>query len=115
MMINIYMFYKNRTNYIKLVYMGEFWRNIKPTKNRKTFKKKYGSRCFLLPKQLKYPICHKKTGKINCKGLLAAHNRAALSIRRKLKPKAYNYKKLTMKARKLGKKYRCQWVKNKYK
>ena len=29
--------------------------------------------------------------KLNCKGLLAAHNRAALSIRRNLKPKEYSY------------------------
>ena len=55
----------------------------------KTYKKKYGSRCFLLPSQLKYPVCDKKTGKMNCKGLLAAHYRASLSIRRKLKPKTY--------------------------
>lgn len=95
--------------------MVVFWRNIKPHKNRKTFKKKYGSKCFLLPKQLKYPICHKRTGKVNCKGLLAAHNRAALSIRRKLKPKTYSYRKITQKARKLGKKYRCNWVKLKNK
>ena len=56
-------------------------------KGRKTYKKKFGARCFLYPKELKYPICHKKTGRVECKGLLAAHNRAMLSVRRKLKPK----------------------------
>ena len=94
----------------------KFWRDMKPSeKGRKTYKKKYGSRCFLLPSQLKYPVCDKKTGKMNCKGLLAAHYRAALSIRRKLKPKTYSYRKITKKAKKLGKKYRCNWTKRKSK
>jgi len=86
---------------------------MKPSKKgRKTYKKKYGSRCFLLPSQLKYPVCDKKTGKMNCKGLLAANYRAALSIRRKLKPKTYSYRKITQKARKLAKKHKCNWAKN---
>ena len=74
-----------------------------------------GSRCFLLPSQLKYPVCDKKTGKMNCKGLLAANYRAALSIRRKLKPKTYSYRKITQKARKLAKKHKCNWTKRKSK
>ena len=37
---------------------------------RKSYKKKYGSRCFLKPRTQKYPIC--KNGKIDCKGLRAA-------------------------------------------
>ena len=90
----------------------KFWRDMKPSKKgRKTYKKKYGSRCFLLPSQLKYPVCDKKTGKMNCKGLLAANYRAALSIRRKLKPKTYSYRKITQKARKLAKKHKCNWTK----
>jgi len=94
----------------------KFWRDMKPSKKgRKTYKKKYGSRCFLLPSQLKYPVCDKKTGKMNCKGLLAANYRAALSIRRKLKPKTYSYRKITQKARKLAKKHKCNWVKSKSK
>lgn len=92
----------------------KFWRDMKPSKKgRKTYKKKYGSRCFLLPSQLKYPVCDKKTGKMNCKGLLAAHYRASLSIRRKLKPKTYSYKKITKKAKKLAKKHKCNWTKKK--
>ena len=94
----------------------KYWRHMKPSKKgRKTYKKKFGAKCFLYPKDLKYPICHKKTGKVECKGLLAAHNRAMLSVRRKLKPKKYSYKQITKKARKLGKKYRCKWVKSKKK
>ena len=92
----------------------KYWRHMKQSKKgRKTYKKKFGARCFLYPKGLKYPICHKKTGRVECKGLLAAHNRATLSVRRKLKPKKYSYKRITQKARKLGKKYRCKWVKSK--
>lgn len=90
----------------------KFWRDMKPSKKgRKTYKKKYGSRCFLLPSQLKYPVCDKKTGKMNCKGLLAAHYRASLSIRRKLKPKTYSYRKIAKKAKKLAKKNKCNWTK----
>jgi hypothetical protein len=37
---------------------------------RKSYKKKYGSRCFLKPKGEKYPVC--KNGKISCKALRAA-------------------------------------------
>ena len=92
----------------------KFWRDMKPSKKgRKTYKKKYGTRCFLLPSQLKYPVCDKKTGKMNCKGLLAAHYRASLSIRRKLKPKTYSYRKITKKAKKLAKKHKCNWTKKK--
>ena len=92
----------------------KYWKHMKPSKKgRKTYKKKFGAKCFIYPRKLKYPICHKKTGKVECKGLLAAHNRAMLSVRRKLKPKKYSYKRITQKARKLGKKYRCKWVKSK--
>ena len=37
---------------------------------RKSYKRKYGSGCFLKPRTQKYPIC--KNGKIDCKGLRAA-------------------------------------------
>ena len=100
----------------KTIIKPKFWRDMKPSKKGcKTYKKKYGSRCFLLPSQLKYPVCDKKTGKMNCKGLLAANYRASLSIRRKLKPKTYSYRKITQKARKLAKKHKCNWVKSKSK
>ena len=85
-----------------------FWRDIKPDK--KDYKK-YKKSCFLLPKEKKYPICDKKTKKMNCKGLLAAHNRAKLSIRRGLKNKTYSYKDITKKARKLAKTKKCSWLK----
>jgi len=85
-----------------------FWRDIKPDKK---YYGKYKKSCFLLPKENKYPICDKKTKKMNCKGLLAAHNRAKLSIRRGLKNKTYSYKDITKKARKLAKTKKCSWLK----
>lgn len=87
------------------------WRDMDPPKKTlKSFKKKHGNKCFLRPKELKYPICDKYKGKVNCKGLLAAHNRAMLSVRRGLKPKKYSYKKLAKTARKVAKKHKCNWV-----
>tara|TARA_B100002019_G_C21162715_1_gene544204 strand:- start:190 stop:831 length:642 start_codon:yes stop_codon:yes gene_type:complete len=80
------------------------WRELKP----KTMKN-YKSSCYLLPKYKKYPVCDKFTKKIHCKGLLAAHNRAALSIRRNLEPKLYSYKEIVNKSRKLAKKNKCKW------
>lgn len=85
-----------------------FWRDIKPDKKDYG---KYKKSCFLLPNENKYPICDKKTKKMNCKGLLAAHNRAKLSIRRGLKNKTYSYKDITKKARKLAKTKKCFWLK----
>ena len=69
--------------------------------------KKYGKRCFLLPNELKYPICNKYTGKIECIGLSAAQSRAALSIYRKLKPKTYSYKKIRHIAKTMRKLHKC--------
>lgn len=87
------------------------WRDLDPPKKTlKSFKKKHGNKCFLRPKELKYPICDKYKGKVNCKGLLAAHNRAMLSVRKGLKPKKYSYKKLAKTARKVAKKHKCNWV-----
>ena len=92
------------------------WSSVSPSKKRlKTYKKRHGSKCFLLPSENKYPICNKFNGKVECKGLLAAHYRAMLSVYRKLKPKTYSYNKIAKKARKLGRKYKCNWTKKKSK
>jgi len=91
-----------------------YWRDIKPDDSSiDKYYKKYGKKCFLLPSQLKYPICDKNTGKPHCKGLLAAHYRAALSTYRKLKPKSYSYHSIMRKARKIANKQNCNWSKNK--
>ena len=49
---------------------------------RKSYKKKYGSRCFLEPKTLKYPICTK--GIIDYKALNAAYYYARLNKNKKV-------------------------------
>ena len=54
----------------------------KPPFYRKSYKKKYGSRCFLEPKKLKYPIC--THGKIDCKALNAAQYYARLNKNKRL-------------------------------
>ena len=88
-----------------------YWRDMKPMPNQiKKYKKKYGSKCFLLPKENKYPICNKNTGKVECKGLQAGNYRAMLSIYRGLKPKTYSYRSVANKARSMAKRKKCNWV-----
>ena len=50
------------------------WKYVKPeTKDeRKHMMNKYGERCFLVPKELKYPICDKNDGIYDCRGLRTA-------------------------------------------
>ena len=49
---------------------------------RKSYRKRYGSKCFIDPKRLKYPICTR--GKINCRALNAAQYYAILNNKKKL-------------------------------
>jgi hypothetical protein len=93
-----------------------YWRDMKPMPNQiKKYKKKYGSKCFLLPKENKYPICNKNTGKVECKGLQAGNYRAMLSIYRGLKPKTYSYRSVANKARSMAKRKKCNWAMTKKK
>ena len=68
---------------------------------RTSYKKKYGSRCFLRPQDKTYPIC--KKGIIDCKGLRAASYYIRLN----------QAKHLTKKVNALKKKY-CQKLKKRY-
>jgi len=68
---------------------------------RTSYKKKYGTRCFLRPRTKSYPIC--KKGKIDCKGLNAASYYIRLNQSRNL----------TQKVTSLQKKY-CQKLKKRY-
>ena len=59
---------------------------------RRSYKRKYGPRCFLKPRTQKYPIC--KDGKISCRGLRAAAYYARLTKNRSTLKKAVRlYKK----------------------
>lgn len=84
------------------------WRNIKPHTNteRRTMKKKFKSKCFIEPKTLKYPICNKYSGKVECKGIYAAQYYVNLNKSRKLKP-LKKYKTLGKKIESLKRKYQC--------
>lgn len=43
---------------------------------RRKMMEKCGSKCFLLPSKLKFPICDKNTCRVNCKGIVAAKVRS---------------------------------------
>ena len=84
------------------------WKDIKPhtSKERKTMKRKYKSKCFLEPKTMKYPICNKYTGKVDCKGIYAAQYYTNIHNARKLKPRM-KYLGLAKKIESLKKKNKC--------
>ena len=54
---------------------GGHWETPKNRSDRKLELKKFGPHCFLLPNELKFPICDSR-GKISREGLLAAYKRA---------------------------------------
>ena len=92
----------------------KLWKNIKAhsTKSRKNMKDKHGSNCFLDPKNLKYPICNKFTGKQECIGLNAANYYLNLNIGRLTKKMKQN--KTQKKTSKLSKDDK-QIINNKFK
>ena len=47
----------------------------KTKKSRRSVKSKCGSRCFLLPSELKFPVCDSSC-KVSCRGLVSAKVRA---------------------------------------
>ena len=58
---------------------------------RKSYRKKYGSHCYLDPKRLKYPICTR--GKIDCKALNAAGYYARLNKSKRVMKRIKTLKK----------------------
>lgn len=87
------------------------WKNIKPhsEKSRRSMKTKYGPKCFLEPKTMKYPICSKYTGKQECMGLYAADyylninigkikNKKSKTLRNKYASKLKKYETLKKKS-----------------
>ncbi len=63
----------------------------KPPIYRKSYKKRYSSRCFLNSARLKYPICSK--GEISCEGLNAAQYYARLNKNKPLLKRIKTLKK----------------------
>jgi hypothetical protein len=68
------------------------WSKMAPKKGkeRNNMLKKCGSKCFLDPKNKKYPICAKGSCKVNKKGLHAAYSRS----------REWHHEKIASKARK---------------
>ena len=54
------------------------WKKSSPKliSQRRSLIKKCGKKCFLSPKDLKFPICKKNSCEISCKGLVSAKVRA---------------------------------------
>jgi hypothetical protein len=67
------------------------------------------SRCFLLPKERKYPICDKRTGRYDCKGILAAAQRANINLRRGAG--GSDHLKALRRALSAAKRHGCEWRK----
>lgn len=89
---------------IKVDKGNESWESKKPKtkKERENVLKKYGKSCFLIPEELKFPICNKDDGAYNCKGLKAVSSRAG----------QWGYKNVLDKSKKLTQKLDC-YVKKK--
>ncbi len=74
------------------------WKKQSPNRlERRSMISKCGSACFLDPKNLKYPICEKRSCKCSCKGIVAAKVRAS----------QYKNSKVRQLADKLINKYNC--------
>ena len=85
------------------------WSRVKPTKKeRKLMNHKCGDKCFLGPNE-RFPICTKRTCKINKKGVWAAYVRArqwSSNTNKNIKNQhTKRNKKVAIKAKKLLKKY----------
>jgi hypothetical protein len=80
------------------------WTALAPrsTNPRRNLKSKCGSKCFLSPRDLKYPICSKNTKscKPDCRGLLAAKIRSSQSGRAP---------SIARKADSIGRRMKCSW------
>lgn len=59
---------------------------------RNSYKRRYGTRCFLRPRDKAYPICTKR--KIDCKGIRAALYYSRLNKQKNLERKARTLKRI---------------------
>tara|TARA_Y100000389_G_C17470970_1_gene530775 strand:+ start:4089 stop:4418 length:330 start_codon:yes stop_codon:yes gene_type:complete len=89
------------------------WSQVKPKtqKEKRNMLKKYGKMCFLRPDDMKYPICDKTNGKIDCRGIRSAifwaQTNHIKSKKRNTKPK-YSYSKTMKKGINIGKRMSCK-------
>ena len=91
------------------------WEEKKPkTKwERQEVLEKCGSKCFLEPKELKFPICNKSCC-LDCDGLRSAYVRAraliTASLRANRRDLAEKYRRIAEEAKRLAEKHGCLWV-----
>lgn len=84
------------------------WKDMKPhtTTEKLKMKRKYNSKCFLEPTEMKYPICNKFDGNVECKGIYAAEYYVNIHKSKKVKP-IMKYKKLHKKIQTLKRRHKC--------
>lgn len=87
------------------------WHAVKPhTKDeRKKIIEKYGQHCFLRPEEMKYPVCD-MNGEYDCRGIIAAKfwaDTAETKAKKTRRKRPYSFKKVSTKAKRLGKKLGC--------
>ena len=95
------------------------WKYDKPhtKEERKELLKKYGKDCFLRADELKYTICN-RDGEVDCRGIIAAKfwaDVAETKAKKTRRKRPYSYKKVSSKAKKIGKKLGCVAFKDKRK
>jgi hypothetical protein len=79
------------------------WKKSSPygKPSRRILRNRCGSKCFLSPKNLKYPICGKSGKcKLSCAGLLAAYTRS----------RQWKHNNIVSKARRIAKRSNCSWI-----
>lgn len=90
----------------------EEWKTRKPVSvaERQALKAKCGSKCFLVPEELKYPICSKNQDcKIDCDGLRAALGLATMVSRRNVSREAHERASAAgERAKEIGREH-CGW------
>lgn len=79
------------------------WEKNKPKlrSDRRRKLEQCGSGCFLMPKQLKFPICPKNSCAVDCKALLAA----------KIRARQWGYSQVGRAADRIARMRKCAWTK----
>lgn len=92
-----------RTLNVRASHGVEGWLKNKPKlrSDRRRKLENCGAGCFLMPKQLKFPICPKQSCAVDCKALLAA----------KIRARQWGYSQVARAADRIARHRKCQWAK----
>jgi hypothetical protein len=103
----VYRHLPHRASHVKSRRGSKGWARVAPSRTgstRATLRQKCGRKCFLLPRQLGFPVCPTYTGpascRVDCRGVRAALTRAA----------QWHYPNVQASARALGKRAHCRWA-----